>query len=78
MSSSDSNSSGRHPPRVGQIVEFHSSSTSNGTNVSPAVVTRVWGPDCINCKVFPDCGEVRDETSVSRAYHNGYRYGFVE
>ena len=38
----------------------------NGTKDHPAFVTRVWSQECLNLKIIPDCGPVRDETSVSR------------
>lgn len=52
--------------RVGDIVLFNSYH-SNGVDAHPAIVTRVWGPDCVNLQVLPDCGAPFVKTSVTRA-----------
>lgn len=85
MSNQETNkpmSTDRRVPRVGQVVVYHQRpielSLGNGAFEHPAIVTRVWGPDCVNLKVFPDCGTVVDQTSVGRAFHNGLRSGFAE
>lgn len=57
--------------RVGDsVVVFDPQVMSNGTNVHAAIVTRLWGndphPTC-NVKVFPDCGDVYDMTSIQHA-----------
>lgn len=69
-------------PKVGAIVIFHQpegeDSMGNGARKHPAIITRVWGPDCVNVKVLPDCGSVVDRTSVPRAFHSGQNWGFQE
>ena len=53
---------------IGDTVLVHDPlNVSNGTTEHPAIVTRVWGSGetpTINVKVFPDCGEVYDITSI--------------
>lgn len=72
----------RAAPRIGQMVTFHQSkhetSLGNGVMEHPAVITRAWGHDCVNLKVFPDCGSIVDRTSVPRAFHGGNAWGFSE
>ena len=50
-------------PSVGRIVLFRSEH-SNGIDEHPAVINRVWSPDCVNLTVFPDCGAPVCKTSV--------------
>jgi hypothetical protein len=33
----------------------------------PALVTRVWSPDCVNLTVFPDNGVPQCRTSINKA-----------
>lgn len=53
---------------VGSVVKFHE---SNG-EVSPAIVTKVWGSNCYNIKVLPDGRSPFDATSVSIGDHGYY------
>lgn len=80
MSNADSNSP--RLPKLGQVIIFHQpnseKSLGNGATEHPAIITRVWGPDCVNLKVLPDCGIVCDRTSVPRAFHGGSSWGFRE
>ena len=39
---------------------------TNGTREHPALVTRVWSPDCINVTVFLDATGIEFRTSVMR------------
>ena len=55
--------------RVGTVVVYLAGpdQESNGTREHPAIVTRVWGSGprpTVNLKVFPDCGEPFDATSM--------------
>lgn len=54
--------------KVGEAIQVVDPNvSSNGTNVHPALVTRVWGQGdtpTINAKVFPDCGTPYDATSI--------------
>lgn len=52
-------------PSVGRIVMFHSDAKQNGSNVHPAIITRVWTRDCVNLTIFPDAGLPYSVTSVS-------------
>jgi hypothetical protein len=69
-------------PRLGATVVYHQppgeKSLGNGAKEHPAIITRVWGPDCVNIKVFPDCGEIVDRTSIPRAFYSGQNWGFQE
>jgi hypothetical protein len=57
-------------PSLGRIVlAVGTQATSNGTDVAPALITRVWGenPDgswTVNMTVFPDAGSPVNATSV--------------
>lgn len=52
-------------PSVGRIVHLIGPhANSNGTDVAPAIITRVWSDDMINATVFPDCGVPHSVTSV--------------
>lgn len=35
-----------------------------GTGDAPAVITRIWGPKCVNLQVLPDCNAPTCKTSV--------------
>jgi hypothetical protein len=50
---------------IGRIVHvIGTPANGNGADVAPALVTRVWADDMINCTVFPDCGPPVPATSV--------------
>jgi hypothetical protein len=36
-------------PSVGRIVHYF---TQDGAEVRPAIITRVWSPECVNLQVF--------------------------
>ena len=53
--------------RIVAVVGFEA--RNNGTDVAPAIITRVWGerPDgawTVNLRVFPDAGIERNATSI--------------
>lgn len=50
-------------PSPGRIV-LVTDADSNGVTEHPAIVNRVWSPECINVTVFPDCGTAYNMTSV--------------
>ena len=50
-------------PSIGRIVLFRALH-SNGIDEHPAIINRVWGPECVNLTVFPDCGPSIVRTSV--------------
>ena len=63
--------------KIGTVVVFLAGEdhVHNGTREHPAIVTRVWGdkpPRCVNLKVFPDCGEPFDATSVRHYKDTGW------
>ena len=67
-------------PQVGDIVVYIQSSNEkpyNGHRDHPAIVTCSWSTDCLNLKVFFDCGPVEDKTSVNR-FSNLHGSGFEE
>lgn len=56
-------------PTIGRVVHVLGGvAVSNGANVAPAIITRVWeqanGTYLINCTVFPDASPPRAATSV--------------
>lgn len=52
-------------PHLGEILLVtHSDIYSNGSEVAPAIVTRVWSFDCVNLTVFPDQGGPKLLSSV--------------
>lgn len=50
-------------PSLGRIVIYRGLE-SNGSNEHPAIVNRVWTPECVNLTVLPDCGTPTAKTSV--------------
>lgn len=46
------------------VVAVGAAARSNGTDVAPAVITRVWGETMVNATVFPDAAGVQAVTSV--------------
>lgn len=69
-------------PMVGDIVLFNpkpddSIAKSNYNNEAiPAIITRVWGPICVNIKIIPDCGAMQDRTSVVHITQNPATYNW--
>lgn len=72
-------------PYVGETVLFTpnpgdtvAKSNYNNDDVA-AIVTRVWGPICVNIKLIPDCGPMQDRTSVIHQSQNpaGYHFRFI-
>ena len=51
---------------LGQTVIVKNTDKSNGSTEQPAIVNRVWGDDCVNVMVLPDCGEPYCLTSITR------------
>jgi len=49
-------------PSLGRIV-IHRGISSNGAKDHPAIVNRVFTPECVNLTVFPDCGSPVSITS---------------
>jgi len=44
-----------HKPAIGRIVHtFVDPGTNNGSDIAPAVITRVWGDETVNLKVLLD------------------------
>lgn len=60
-------------PNIGDIVHVVHRHTYNKTLViEPAVVTAVWGPDCVNLRVFCDNSDPPEHiTSVIRIDNAG-------
>lgn len=55
-------------PSVGRIVlVMGGAAKSNGADVAPAVITRVWSDEMVNVTVFPDAHEraAQPETSIN-------------
>lgn len=42
-------------PSIGRIVVYHQQNEDH-----PAIITHVWSDDCVNLKVFFDCGPIED------------------
>lgn len=70
-------------PTVGRIVLFRSQrhlDMGNGALEVPAIVTRVWGPNCVNLQVFRDAEPPAPVTSVmyddgeQLSVHAGWRW----
>jgi hypothetical protein len=52
-------------PSIGRIVHvIGPRANSNGADVAPAIITRVWSETCANVTAFPDCGIAQNLTSV--------------
>jgi len=52
-------------PAIGRIVHLIGPyAVSNGADVAPAIITRVWSPEMVNVTAFPDCGGAQPATSV--------------
>ncbi len=51
-------------PEVGEIVLVDLGKAENGTRIHPGIVTRAWGPHCINVRVFADAGNDYQYNSV--------------
>lgn len=52
-------------PAIGRIVHLVGThADSNGADVAPAIITRVWSDEMINVCVFPDSGTPHNVTSV--------------
>lgn len=52
-------------PSIGRIVLVTGpAASSNGTDIAPAVITRVWSDTMINVTVLPDAGAPFPATSV--------------
>jgi hypothetical protein len=51
--------------KIGDVVLVREVKSGYITN-EPAIVTRVWGEDCINVQVLPDCATPYTKTSVQR------------
>ena len=66
-------------PSLGRVViytQLKGENLHNGHADHPAIITRVWSPECVNLKVLFDCGPVEDQTSVVRkdeAHQHGVR-----
>jgi hypothetical protein len=60
--------------KIGDIITYiqpKDETPYNGHRDHPAMVTAVWGDECVNLKVFFDCGPVEDRTSVEPHGHYG-------
>jgi hypothetical protein len=52
-------------PAIGRIVHLIGPyANSNGSDVAPAIITRVWSDTMINVTAFPDCAAPQTVTSV--------------
>lgn len=52
-------------PSVGRIVHLIGiHANSNGADVAPAIITRVWSDTMVNVTAFPDSGNAHSVTSV--------------
>jgi len=52
-------------PSIGRVLHVVGApATSNGVDIAPAIVTRVWSDMLINCTVLPDGGAPVPATSV--------------
>lgn len=55
-------------PSVGRIVHFRAYASAEP---QAAIITRVWGPDCVNLTVLPDCAPPFSASSVNHV-EKGY------
>lgn len=53
-----------HTPTIGRIVHYNPGHADPTFEMAAAIVTQVWGPECVNLKVMPDGGQPYDVTSV--------------
>lgn len=72
-------------PQVGDIVLFTPNpddsiaKSNHNTHPIPAIITRTWGPICVNLKIIPDCGPMQDRTSVVHVSQNpaGFHWAYT-
>lgn len=70
-------------PQVGDIVLFTPNPgddiAKSNYNKEPiaGIITRIWGPVCVNIKIIPDCGAMQDRTSVVHRSQNPAGYNWV-
>lgn len=53
-------------PSIGRVLVFtqqEHETPHSGHRDHPCIITHVWTDDCVNVKVFFDCGPVEDRTS---------------
>lgn len=57
----------RRGPELGEMVVYQAQSHEeyNSEKLHPAVITKVWGPDTVNIKVFFDNGPVENRSSCN-------------
>ena len=54
-------------PSVGRIVLVPMDpATNNGSNIAPAIITRVWSDTCVNVRVLADSDAIKWRTSVTQ------------
>jgi hypothetical protein len=59
-----------HKPAVGRIVHVTvDAKHNNGSNVAPAVITRVWNDNCVNLRVLHDGPSVPPEGTHRQDWH---------
>ncbi len=69
-------------PQIGDLVVFFPNpddtiGRSNGANVCPAIITRVWGHTGVcNLKIIPDHGPMQDRGSVAHKSQNPSNYSW--
>lgn len=73
-------------PKIGETVLFTPNpddtiaKSNHNDNPIPAIITRIWGPICVNLKIIPDCGPMQDRTSVVHVSQNpaGYHFDYLD